>query len=122
MRRGDGRLGMAEAYVRAREADSLAAFGGIVGLNRPIDVETAEAISSTFIEAVIAPAVDDERARHSGHKGQHARRRRPISHAAATRRRCEVRSILGAVLVQERDHVTEARTTWTRSRPEGCRS
>ena len=30
-----------DAYVRAREADSLAAFGGIVGLNRPIDVETA---------------------------------------------------------------------------------
>ncbi len=48
-----------EAYVRAREADSLAAFGGIVGLNRPIDVAAAEAIVSTFIEAVIAPAVDD---------------------------------------------------------------
>ena len=29
---------LAEAYVRAREADALAAFGGIVGLNRPIDV------------------------------------------------------------------------------------
>jgi len=28
-------------------------------LNRPIDVPTAEAIVSTFIEAVIAPAVDD---------------------------------------------------------------
>ena len=28
----------ADAYVRAREADSLAAFGGIVALNRPIDV------------------------------------------------------------------------------------
>ena len=28
----------ADAYVRARDADSLAAFGGIVGLNRPIDV------------------------------------------------------------------------------------
>src|SRR5206468_9671270 len=39
----------ADAYVRAREADSLAAYGGIVGLNRPVDVETAEAIVSTFI-------------------------------------------------------------------------
>ena len=26
-----------EAYVRARDADSLPPFGGIVGLNRPID-------------------------------------------------------------------------------------
>ena len=34
----------ADAYVRAREADPLAAFGGIVGLNRPIDAETARAI------------------------------------------------------------------------------
>src|SRR3954464_8603890 len=48
-----------DASVRAREADSLAAYGGIVGLNRPIDVATAEAIASTFIEAVIAPAVHD---------------------------------------------------------------
>ena len=29
----------ADAYVRARDADALAAFGGIVGLNRPIDAD-----------------------------------------------------------------------------------
>ena len=50
----------ADAYVRAREADAIAAFGGIVALNRAIDVATAQAIVSTFIEAVIAPSVDDE--------------------------------------------------------------
>jgi phosphoribosylaminoimidazolecarboxamide formyltransferase/IMP cyclohydrolase len=49
---------MADAYVRARDADPLSAFGGIVGLNRPIDAETAKAIASTFIEAVIAPSID----------------------------------------------------------------
>ena len=46
---------LAEAYVRARDADPLSAFGGIVGLNRPIDVETARALAGTFIEAVVAP-------------------------------------------------------------------
>ncbi len=51
---------LADAYVRAREADALSAFGGIVGLNRAIDRATAEAITSTFIEAVIAPSVQDE--------------------------------------------------------------
>ena len=50
----------ADAYVRAREADSLSAFGAAVALNRPIDVETARAIVSTRIDAVIAPAVDDD--------------------------------------------------------------
>ncbi len=49
----------ADAYVRARDADSLSAFGGIVALNRPIDLAAAEAIASTRIDAVIAPAVDD---------------------------------------------------------------
>ena len=60
----------ADAYVRARDADSLAAFGGIVALNRPLDVATAEAIVSTFIEAVIAPAVDEPR------RGRSSRARR----------------------------------------------
>ena len=30
---------IAEAYVRARDADPLSAFGGIVGLNRPLDAD-----------------------------------------------------------------------------------
>ena len=102
---------IAEAYVRAREADALAAFGGIVGLNRPIDVETANAITSTFIEAVIAPGIDDA-ARTLMAKKPNMRvvvvnfdRLR----AATTP---EVRSILGAVLVQERDLVSEANADW----------
>src|SRR5712691_7867769 len=37
----------ADAYVRARDADPTAAFGGIVGLNRTIDAAAAEAIAST---------------------------------------------------------------------------
>src|SRR5688572_15178201 len=50
----------ADAYVRAREADPLSAFGGIVAVNRPLDRETATALTATFIEAVIAPAVSDD--------------------------------------------------------------
>ena len=50
----------ADAYVRAREADARSAFGGIIGLNRPVNVETARAIVSTFIEAVIAPSVEED--------------------------------------------------------------
>src|SRR4029079_9115040 len=45
---------LAEAYLHAREADALSAFGGIVGLNRPIDEETARLLTATFIEAVAA--------------------------------------------------------------------
>ena len=49
-----------DAYVRARDADPLSAFGGIVGVNRAIDAATARALTATFIEAVIAPSIDDD--------------------------------------------------------------
>jgi len=114
-----------DAYLRARDADSLAAFGGIVALNRPIDAPVAEAITSTFIEAVVAPAVDAGArpvlarkanmrvvvadveilaADHPGHAGE------------------ELRSTLAGVLVQERDRVVEASQRWTADcLPDGLR-
>jgi phosphoribosylaminoimidazolecarboxamide formyltransferase/IMP cyclohydrolase len=110
----------ADAYVRARDADSLAAFGGIVALNRPIDVAVAEQIVSTFIEAVIAPSIEAAA--------------RPILARKANMRvvtadfgplrtgGVELRSILGAMLMQERDSVSEARQRWRAGAlPEGLR-
>jgi phosphoribosylaminoimidazolecarboxamide formyltransferase/IMP cyclohydrolase len=47
-----------EAYVRARAGDPVSAFGGIVALNRIVDPETAEELSSTFLEAVVAPGFE----------------------------------------------------------------
>jgi phosphoribosylaminoimidazolecarboxamide formyltransferase / IMP cyclohydrolase len=49
-----------EAYLRAREADPVSAFGGIVGLNRRVDGPTAEALAETFLEAVIAPGFSED--------------------------------------------------------------
>lgn len=51
---------IAGAYIFARDVDPLSAFGGIVGLNRPLDAETATAIISTFVECVVAPDVSAE--------------------------------------------------------------
>ncbi len=111
----------ADAYVRARDADSLAAFGGIVALNRPIDVAVAEAIASTFIEAVIAPAVEPAARDVLARK---ANMRVVTADLAAMRYSGgrEFRSILGALLVQERDAVSEAERAWTpASLPDGLR-
>jgi phosphoribosylaminoimidazolecarboxamide formyltransferase/IMP cyclohydrolase len=44
-----------EAYVVARDADPVSAFGGVLAFNRPVDKETAQEICSTFVEVVIAP-------------------------------------------------------------------
>ena len=51
---------IAEAFRIAYNADSLSAFGCVVGLNRQVDLETAKEISSHFVEAVIAPGYDPD--------------------------------------------------------------
>ncbi len=101
----------ADAYVRAREADALAAFGGIVGLNRAIDAATAQAIVSTFIEAVIAPGVDDEARGILAAKANMRVVTADFARLAEDAGR-ELRSILGASLVQSRNRVTEASQPW----------
>ena len=103
--------GPADAYLRARDADPLAAFGGIVGLNRAIDAETARAIVSTFIEAMIAPSVNDDALPILAGKTNMRVVTADFSRLASDAGR-ELRSVLGAVLVQARDRVTEASSPW----------
>ena len=49
-----------EAYERALRTDSVSAFGSVIAVNRRIDEETAEAMSSLFIECIVAPGFDEE--------------------------------------------------------------
>ena len=48
------------AWQNALAADPLSAFGGIVAMNRPLDIKTAKAVSSIFTEVVIAPDASDD--------------------------------------------------------------
>jgi phosphoribosylaminoimidazolecarboxamide formyltransferase/IMP cyclohydrolase len=48
-----------QAYRRARDADPLSAFGGIVALNREVDRPTADAVAETFIECIVAPTFSE---------------------------------------------------------------
>jgi phosphoribosylaminoimidazolecarboxamide formyltransferase/IMP cyclohydrolase len=104
---------IADAYVGARDADALAAFGGIIGLNRALDAGTARAIVSTFIEAVIAPSVADEAIEILRTKPNMRVVTADFStlDAHLTHRR-ELRSVIGGLLVQQRDEVVETRGAW----------
>lgn len=51
---------IASAFKRAFEADPTSIFGGIVALNREVDLETAEQLSEIFLEIVIAPSFTQE--------------------------------------------------------------
>ena len=46
---------LAQAWQRAYECDPVSAYGGVVGVNRPVDEETAREMSRTFLEAIAAP-------------------------------------------------------------------
>lgn len=52
---------LAEAYRLAYETDPLSAFGSIIGLNRVVDMETAQLLHRTkFVECILAPGYSDE--------------------------------------------------------------
>ncbi len=52
-----------KAYLEAWKCDKLSAFGGIVALNRKMDLKTAKIVAkSGFLECIIAPGFDKEAA------------------------------------------------------------
>lgn len=101
------------AYVRARDTDAKSAYGSIVGLNRPLDVQTASEIASTFVECVIAPSIDSDALKIMSAKEN-------IRVITANypklqdvgRLEWDSQRLLIGTLSQQRDRVTEARTPW----------
>jgi len=49
-----------EAFDKAYEADPTSIFGGIIALNREVDVATAEKLSKIFLEIIIAPSFTED--------------------------------------------------------------
>ncbi|VDG96915.1 Bifunctional purine biosynthesis protein PurH [Lysinibacillus sphaericus] len=47
---------LAEAFRKAYEADSTSIFGGIIALNREVDLETSMMLKDIFLEIIIAPS------------------------------------------------------------------
>ena len=101
-----------DALVRALDADRISCFGGIIALNGIVDSACAGEIVKSFYECIVAPYFDEEA--------------RTILSAKKNLRLLEldvngihvseynVRSILGGIVVQERDNipVTTATSDW----------
>ncbi len=52
---------LVQAYENAFASDPVSAYGGIIGLNRIVDMETAQKIDQTFfVECVLAPGYEPE--------------------------------------------------------------
>lgn len=90
---------LVEAWASALASDPVSAFGGILAVNRTLDVETVHAIGDLFLEVVVAPAFEEEAL-----KRLLARKNlRVLRHSGAPDRPIGLRSISGGVLVQEID-------------------
>ncbi|HMB90582.1 MAG TPA: bifunctional phosphoribosylaminoimidazolecarboxamide formyltransferase/IMP cyclohydrolase [Rhodothermales bacterium] len=94
------------AYHNAFATDRQSPFGGIVVVNRALDRATAEAINAIFTEIIIAPEFEDGVLDFLMQK----KNRRLIRQTAPAREadRLDVRTVLGGLLVQERDPVLPA--------------
>jgi phosphoribosylaminoimidazolecarboxamide formyltransferase/IMP cyclohydrolase len=90
-----------EAWHQAFETDRQAPFGGIIVMNRTVDKALAEAIAEIFSEVIIAPEFDADAAAVFARKKNLRLMRAKVGLRADTLR--EVRSVIGGVLVQDRD-------------------
>jgi phosphoribosylaminoimidazolecarboxamide formyltransferase/IMP cyclohydrolase len=98
-----------EAYRRAFASDPLSAFGGVICVNRPIDLAFANALLEQFCEVIFAPHFDEDALDALAVKPNmrvledNERRRGNIAE-------WDIKRVLGGLLVQDRDADLEDRT------------
>src|SRR5467141_4041470 len=91
-----------EAWMKAFATDKQAPFGGIIACNRPLTEALARAISEIFSEVIIAPEFEPE-ARALLQKKKNLRLIKVSDWFDSTRSEPDVRSVIGGMLVQEKD-------------------
>ncbi|MDR0571196.1 MAG: bifunctional phosphoribosylaminoimidazolecarboxamide formyltransferase/IMP cyclohydrolase [Clostridiales Family XIII bacterium] len=94
---------VAEAYRKARDADPVSIFGGIVAANRPVGKEMAEEIGKIFIEIVIAPDFTEEALETLTRKPNIRLLRLRGIGTPAPAGTIDVKKVSGGLLVQEAD-------------------
>ncbi len=100
------------AYERAFACDPQSAYGGVIAVNRPVDRAFAQALSEQFIEVLLAPAYEPDalellQAKKNVRLLELADWPAPAGGAWA--REMEAKPVLGGMLVQSHDVVSETR-------------
>jgi phosphoribosylaminoimidazolecarboxamide formyltransferase / IMP cyclohydrolase len=89
---------LAEAYKRALECDPVSAFGGVIGVNRPIDGEAAGEMHKLFLEVIAAPGFsEDAKARFATKKNLR------LVEVKAAPQKWILKNVSGGILVQDND-------------------
>ncbi len=98
-----------DAYVKAYEADSVSAFGGIVALNREVDEATANEMSKIFLEVIMAPKFSAKALAILEAK----KNIRLIELERPVAGQVVVKKVSGGLLVQTEDDLVEDETSYT---------
>ncbi|MFO8062634.1 MAG: bifunctional phosphoribosylaminoimidazolecarboxamide formyltransferase/IMP cyclohydrolase [bacterium] len=91
---------IAEAYELAHMSDPMSAYGSIVAINRPCDIQTAELINQNFVEIIIAPSFEEGAVDILTSK----KNIRILEGAYSNAPEMNYRYITGSMLLQERDN------------------
>src|SRR6195952_2064186 len=104
---------IASAHRKAHACDPVSAFGGVIAVNREVDLTMAEQVAEVFTEVVAAPSFTDDALAVLSRKKNIRLLRLPADSAPDP---VELRPISGGMLVQTR-HLLDAPgddpTTWT---------
>lgn len=95
-----------DAYLKAFQADTISAFGGVLATNRTIDLSAAEEINKLFFEILIAPSYDDKALELLRSK----KNRMILLQKQTLNETIQYKSILNGVIEQDLDLKTDART------------
>ena len=87
------------AFKKALACDPVSAFGGVLAFSVPVDVTAAEAISSLFVECIVAPSFSEEAVEILGRKKN---LRVLEGRAAWPARGMDYKRVRGGLLVQDR--------------------
>lgn len=99
------------AWDKCYAADNMSIFGGIIVLNRPVDLATATKMHQLFLEIIIAPAFEDA-AYDLLAKKKNLRLMTVDFSTASAPEADELISVRGGLLRQERDHVLDDPTAF----------
>ena len=99
------------AFMNAYKSDPISIFGGIIALNREVDLKTAEELGQIFLEIVIAPKFTEEALAVLSQKKNIRLLELNMAEQKDIAEK-EYVSVLGGLLVQEMDTLVEDETTW----------
>ncbi len=96
-----------EAYKRALAGDPVSAFGGIVAINRPVDMSLASEIDKMHYDVLIATEFEEKALELLKRKKNMRILSLPVQAGQIQRGGLDLRPINGGFLVQEADYYTE---------------